>query len=54
MSIVHFVEFKQTGKAKDFTGGRFEGRRKFYVPFFDATNRRNEQPTTVKTIFSSR
>jgi len=27
-------------------------RRLFYIPLFDAINRRNEQPTTVNIIFS--
>ena len=53
MSVAKFIGFKRTGRGGNARPGGVRERRKFYIPLFDAINRRNEQPTTVNIIFSS-
>jgi len=52
-SVVLYVVLNKPGGWKSSGEKSWTGRRKFYIPLFDAINRRNEQPTTVNIIFSS-
>jgi len=53
MPVAHFVDFKHREGERNHgweVGGKSVH---FMFHFFDAVDRRNEQPTTVKIIFSS-
>ena len=51
--VAQYEYIKRTREWKSLQVGDRMGRRKFYIPPFDEINRRNEEPTTVNSIFSS-
>jgi len=53
MAVAKYVDFERTEGGADFRPGGRRKRYTFYIPLFDATNRLNEQPTTVNIIFRS-